>query len=240
LNNEFYCIYILRQKGDVMKKSSMLIKSMLILLATIMIASFAAIRDADALPWIDFGSTMVWDDVNKTLTNNGPLTYVNSVTYIDGSTAIPFPFPPSDPVLGSAVTFNLSFDGNNSNDWLMITGWGGETWLDADIEILGAAPDPLSSTPNPYSMKIKTAGLVIGNGLGSQAIDELYARIDMMSPYAAGLNISWGGGATMIGNGLYTVNANGKISPVPEPGTIMLLGSGLFGVGYLVRKKKIG
>ncbi len=52
------------------------------------------------LPWLDFGSTLIWNSNTNTLLNDS-VTQVNQVTYIDGSSATPTaPFPPVDPVLG--------------------------------------------------------------------------------------------------------------------------------------------
>lgn len=211
-------------------------KTKLLIMALIFVIPLTIAIPVHALPWIDFGSTFIWDDGNKILTNDGPSTYVNSVTYMDGTTAIPFPWPPADGVLGSSVSLNLSFDGDNTNDFLTVTGMG-TTWLDADLEIMGAMPDPLSASPNPYKVKIESSGLVVGTGLGSRAIDEFFSRLDMTNLYPAELSFAWIGNSPLGGN-IYKINAAGKVNPVPEPGTMMLLGSGLAGIAVYARRRR--
>jgi len=210
---------------------------MLVIIAGILAFSFQA--NATALPWIDFGSTLLWDSNTNTLTNNGASTWVPSVTYKNGVTP-PFSFPPVDDLLFSSVSLNLSFDGDNTNDFLTITDMEDPSviWLDAALDITQPMPNIMAGSPNPYMVKIKSMGLSGSPGSGSAAIDQFFASLDMSLMYPAALNLSWSGSSTNMGGGIYQINANGKVAPVPEPATLLLLGSGLMGVSLYARKRR--
>lgn len=95
-------------------------KARFIIIAFILLMPLQHAAASDAmLPWLNFGSNFLWDSNSHTLSDGG-LAYVNSVTYLDGSTVPPPFFPPSDSVLWNPVSFSLSFDSDNSNDFLMI------------------------------------------------------------------------------------------------------------------------
>ncbi len=193
---------------------------------------------ATALPWLDFGDHLIWNSHQNTVTSGhlgdyGDYTFVKSLTYKDGSITPPPIFPPSDPVLYTPVSLSISFDGDNTNDYLKIG-----TWLSANLEVTGAAPDPLSASPNPFIVKIKSDGLTVDTGAGSRWADEFFQSIDFSLLYPAELRIAWLGAYIDLGGGLYDVNAVGKVNPIPEPGTLMLLGSGLMGVAFYHRRRK--
>lgn len=61
------------------------------------------------------------------------------------------------------------------------------------------------------------------------------------NPYYYNVNISWSIGGTGVNTNEYAMslvnNANDGVAPVPEPSTLMLLGSGLLGLGYFGRKR---
>ena len=214
----------IRLKGAKMKAIKVLFVSAMLLIASMLCT---APVHATMLPWLDFGNNVVWDANSKTLSDGG-LANVTSATYIDGSTAGQYS---GDPVLGSVtypplalhpmpVNFSISFDGNNSNDWISVG-----SWFHANLNIGSGIADPLSASPNPFVVDIKSAGLFIDTGAGSQWADEFGSRIDYSLLYPAQLSIAWLGSYT-IGNDLVKVNASGKVAPVPEPGTLVLLGTG--------------
>ncbi len=191
---------------------------------------------ATALPWLDFGDHLIWNSHQNTVTagslGDGGLAFVKSLTYKDGSIVPPPFFTPSDPVLWSPVSLSISFDGDNTNDYLKIG-----TWLSANLEVTGPAPDPLAGSPNPFDVKIKSDGLIVDTGAGSRWADEFFQSIDSSLLYPAILKIAWLGSHN-LGDGIYLLDAPGKVAPIPEPGTLMLLGSGLMGVAFYHRRRK--
>jgi len=184
---------------------------------------------ATTLPWLDFGSNMYWDSNTNTLSDGG-LSYVNSLTYRDGTIVPPPFFPPSDGILFNQVTFSISFDGSNSNDWINIG-----SYFYANLDVVGSPIDPLNSAPNPYVVNIASSGLLLDTGNGSQWADEMGDVLNLSLLYPARLNLAWLGSSTDLGNGLYQINANGKVAPIPEPGTLILFGLGLVGLFYVRR-----
>ncbi len=187
---------------------------------------------ATTLPWLDFGSNLIWDSNTNTLTNHAS-TYVNSVTYRNGATypTIPISFPLSDGVIFSPVSMSISFDGNNTNDFINIG-----SWLSASLNVTGPTPNPL--TPNQFIVNVSSAGMNVNTGAGSPWADEFDSTIDYSLLYPARLIINPFGSYIPLGGGRYKVNAPGKLAPVPEPGTLLLLGSGLMGVAFYRKRKK--
>lgn len=205
-----------------------------LLIAAAMLFTEIAHASSNALPWLDFGSTLIWNSNTNTLTNDGASTYVNSVTYLNGASSGPPSASPSDAVLFSSVVFSLSFDGDNTNDTLSIVS-GGTTWLSAYLDIIDVTPNPLAGTPNPYSVMIKANGLSVATGKGSQWANEFNSTLNSSLFNPANMNIAWSGASTELGSnsGIYKVNAFSKIA-VPPPVVPEPLSSSLFVAGAAV------
>lgn len=200
-----------------------------ILCAILVIAAMLVTTNIHAtnLPWLDFGSNLIWDSNTNTLSDGG-YAYVNSLTYRDG-TIVPPPFPPSDSVYGNQVNFSISFDGNNSNDWISIG-----SYFSANLGIIGSPADPFDS--GTYVLNVVSNGLTIDTNNGSRWADELDGVLDLSLLSPARLSFAWLGSRD-IGNGLSVMNAPGKLAPIPEPGTFLLFGAGLVGLFYVRRTK---
>lgn len=197
------------------------IKSICFVFVVAVVMSFANQKKAEAiqLPVLNFGDFGTWDGTSLTNLPTNPI--VQSVFYQDGT----FDFHPgSDPVLGANVVFDISFDGNDGNDTFGITGF-----FNATIANLNDSID----ITNGFTVNL---GSLTPTGASGRWWDEFSAKIDPAQGFYG--TVIFDPVKQLVGT---TYEVSGKLSPVPEPGTIALLGiglAGLVGVGVRRRMKK--
>lgn len=112
------------------------------------------------LPWLDFGSNLIWNSNTNTLSDGG-LAFVDSLIYRDG-TGVPPPFPPSpstDPVIWLPVSLSISFSGNSGIGSVSIG-----SWFSADLTYSGPVVNPLGATPNPVIVNMSNISVTTGAG----------------------------------------------------------------------------
>ena len=194
------------------------IKSICFVFVVAVVMAFANQKKAEAiqLPVLDFGSLAFWDGTTLTDTNSAS-TSVNTVIYKDLSFTS---LNSQDAVIDSLVHFNISFDGDNTNDTFGIAGFFNFGLVDVNNSV---------DVTSGFSIGIDSGTLLSPSG---RWWDEFLASLPATAPFA---QITFAP-MTSFGGNLY--NSTGKLAPVPEPGTIALLGIGLAGlVGVGVRRR---
>ncbi len=108
----------------------------------------------------------------------------------------------------------------------------GSTLLTGNLELLTLSQLPGSQLGNFNSNF--DANLVVTGGLLSSAFSPSGGALDITILYGSNANIS-----TLVGtsNSLTAVISAGELRPVPEPGTVLLFGSGLTMIGGLLRRR---
>ena len=197
----------------------------------VIVAALMFATSAHALPWLDIGAPLLWNSNTNTLTNYYSSTQVYSASYLDGTSVAP---PISDPVLGSNVELFITFD-TVDDDFIRVYNSGGD-WLYAKLDFIGPA---VSNPFAGFNMGLEQ-GLQIDTSRGSRWASEFYSQtVNLTNIYPGLLNIYPTYDKNEITPGVWKINAPSKIVPTPEPGTILLLGAGLAGVGFYTRRRKI-
>lgn len=197
-----------------MMKKSILIGCLMLLFLLFPISIIHALQ----FPWLDYGGLLYIDTVNGNVTNTA--VRVSSVT-IDGIYDTT-----TDNILKSDVWVDNIF--NISNFYI------GSFDTSNPMPYLSADVVKVTTTWGGYGYILSLGNINIDNSINSQFLDEFSQVIsNITSPITAvTMGVAWNYGDK--------INVMGKLAPVPEPGTILLLGSGMMGIAYYIRRKKRG
>jgi hypothetical protein len=201
---------------------------------TLTALSLVAVKSAEAVP-IVFSTTGTFSSPTggctaaaaNTISCGGyTLTFASTPTVQD----VPFGFT-------SVVNFgNITTTGSNAAQVN-----GGGTF---NLQIIQTVPSPLGGSPFSYTGNL-TAELVLSASNSYLLFSGPFNRTVFGTPYDVAYNLTEADRGTMgrsdiSGTGQAPLDINGTILPVanvPEPASIVLIGSGLFGLARKLRKK---
>ena len=195
---------------------------------------------ATPLPVLDYSGDYLYDLTTGILSSDG--VTVDKVTYVNGtSTKVD---TATESIIGASVNITTgTFIGYDSagdaffnNGTFSISDSSG-TYLSGDLVGIEVIPFGVPGTINP-SFTGNLTNVVLGSGLNSMFIDQLLPSINYYRDIAATritLDIYSGNDSFALGDS--SGNLQGKLAPVPEPSTLLLLGCGLCGFGVWIRRR---
>ncbi len=195
------------------------------------------------LPALDFQGS-VYIDLDYPYANPNPLNTIEVTSYTDKDGWDSSLISPNDPILGQPVS-GFDFVGINY-DWVndaltinpnatakFLIGTMGDPYLTADASKISV----VKKGYRQYNIDVVLINHTFFHTNDSHFMNQF---ADAVGTPGTSQILTWDvvfDLTNVPADYDYKVNVSGKLAPVPEPATIMLMGAGLIGIGGAARKK---
>lgn len=214
-----------------------------LLIGVISLVVTAGTALAVPFPWLDYsGNIDISTDSAGTTINQDIFAYNGK--YLDGSLFNLNTNP--DAITGKEILFGnpsivlsgLNISSIGDTTFSIMDGFTAVFSADLVNIIYLPINDNFGNINPSYSGNLQNVS--VNNTIGSRWLSEIATVAALYDDQAATqMSITFDGGlADLINTGNGTVNINGKIAPVPEPGTMLLLGAGFLGLAIYGKRRK--
>ena len=216
-----------------------------LLIGVISLVVTAGTALAVSFPWLDYTGTIDISTDGAGATTLDQDIFALGGKYLDGSTFTPF--DGLDSISGKEILFgtpSIVLSGSNISsigDTTFSIMDGSTAVFSADLVNIVYLPinDNFGNINPSYSGNLQNVS--VNNTIGSRWLSEIATVAALYDDQAATqMSITFGGDglSELIQHGYGSVNINGKIAPVPEPGTMLLLGAGFLGLAIYGKRRK--